>query len=131
MNKSKSFFILAVLLFAAGFVKAQDKAEWKQMTEFHKVMSQTFHPLEEGNYQPIRERIGEMVEKATAWQVSVIPAGYSNVNGIKKNLKQLVKKSAALDRKIKSNCTDEAIKTDLTALHDIFHNIVGMCSDEH
>lgn len=131
MNKSKSIFILAVLLFASGFAKAQEKAEWKQMIEFHRVMSQTFHPLEEGNYQPIRERSGEMLDKAIAWKVSVIPAEFSNVKGIKKNLKQLVKKSASLDKRIKASCPDEEIKTGLTELHDIFHNIIGMCSDEH
>ncbi|MBK6964622.1 MAG: hypothetical protein IPH20_11970 [Bacteroidales bacterium] len=130
-NKVKSVLVAALMVFAASFVSAQDKVEWKEMIDFHKVMSQTFHPVEEGNFQPIRERSGEMVEKATAWQNASIPAGYTNFKGIKKNLKQLVKKSSALDKKIKTGCTDEIIKADLTALHDIFHNIVGLCSDEH
>lgn len=130
-NKVKSVLVAALMVFAAGFVSAQDKVEWKEMVEFHKVMSQTFHPAEEGNYQPIRERSGEMVEKAIAWQNATIPSGFTNVKGIKKNLKQLVKKSSVLDKKIKAGSTDEEIKAGLTVLHDIFHNIVGMCSDEH
>ena len=89
------------------------------MIDFHKVMSQTFHPVEEGNFQPIRERSGEMVEKATAWQTASIPVDYSSVKGIKKNLKQLDKKSLELDKKIKTGCTDQVIKTDLKANNDI------------
>lgn len=130
-NKVKSVLVAALMVFAAGFVSAQDKVEWKEMVEFHKVMSQTFHPAEEGNYQPIRERSGEMVEKAKSWQNATMPVDFSNIKGIQKNLKQLVKKSSALDKKIKGNCTDEVIKAELTVLHDIFHNIVGLCSDEH
>ena len=94
-------------------------------------MSQTFHPVEEGNYKPIRERSGEMVEKAIAWQKSSILADFKNVKGINKNLKKLVKESQKLDKEIKANAIDEEIKVDLTALHDLFHNVVGLCKSEH
>jgi hypothetical protein len=127
----KSVIIIILMLVASGITSAQNKTEWKEMVEFHKVMSQTFHPAEEGNFLPIRERSGEMFEKAIAWKTSIIPAEYSNIKGIKKNLKQLVKKSSELERKIKANGTDEIILADLTVLHDIFHNIVGLCNDEH
>lgn len=130
-NRFRSILLAVLVISAMGTLKAQNKVEWKELSDFHKVMSQTFHPLEEGNYQPIRERSGEMVEMAKAWQNSTIPVDYTNVKGIRKNLKQLVKKSSALDRKIKAGCTDEVIKADLATLHDIFHNIVGLCTDEH
>lgn len=130
-NNLRSVFAFALILFTSVIATAQSKVEWKEMVEFHKVMSQTFHPLEEGNYQPIRERSGEMFEKAITWKTSIIPVDYSNVKGIKKSLKQLVKKSASMDKKIKANCSDDVIKADLTALHDIFHDIIGLCTDEH
>lgn len=124
---SKSIFVVAILLFVTTLISAQTKVEWKEKNDFHTVMSQTFHPVEEGNFKPIRERSGEMVEKAIAWQKSSIPADFKNVKGIKKNLNKLVKESQKLDKKIKSNATDAQIKADLTALHDIFHQIVGLC----
>lgn len=127
----KSVFITAIMLFAMNFASAQSETEWKEMIDFHIVMSQTFHPLEEGNYQPIRDRIGEMVEKAILWKNSPIPEEYTSVKGIKKNLKLLVKNSAALDGKIKSGCSDEVIAKDLTRLHDVFHNIIGLCTHDH
>ena len=75
--------ILALLLlFASITAFAQNKTEWKELSAFHGVMSQTFHPAEEGDLKPIRERSGELVEKAKAWKASAIPADYTDVKGI-------------------------------------------------
>lgn len=109
---------------------AQSKFDaWPQLKEFHKVMSQTFHPVEEGNYEPIKTRIGEMVEKANALVSNPIPAEFNNKK-VKKACVKLAKDSKKLQAKITAGATDEEIKTSLTALHDVFHTIVGLCSDE-
>jgi hypothetical protein len=108
-----------------------EKAEWKELSAFHTVMSQTFHPAEEGDFKPIRERSGEMVEKAKAWKASVIPAGYTEVKGIETSLDALVDGSSKLDAKIKAGAKDEEILKDLSALHDVFHTIVGLCRPGH
>jgi hypothetical protein len=125
MNK----ILIVIALFIANFSFSQALAEWKEKDEFHKVMAQTFHPVEDGNYNPIRERSNEMYQKAVAWQKSTIPAGY-NKKKISKVLKKLVKESKELDKKIKAGTTDAEIKADLTELHDIFHEIVGLCKHE-
>lgn len=127
MNKFQVVLVLAILFVGTSIASSQTKVEWKEKEDFHKVMGQTFHPVEDGNYAPIRERSGEMVEKAIAWQKSTIPAEFANIASIKENLVKLVAGSEALNNKIKANCTDEEIKTDLTALHDVFHEIVGAC----
>ena len=36
--------------------KSSSTENWKELKEFHKVMAQTFHPMEEGDYKPIRQR---------------------------------------------------------------------------
>lgn len=133
MKKLQLIFVLAVLFVVTSLASSQTKVEWKEKDDFHKVMGQTFHPVEDGNFAPIRERSGEMLEKAVAWQKSAIPAEFSNVASIKENLVKLVAGSEALNNKIKANCTDDEIKTDLTALHDVFHEIVGACktTDSH
>lgn len=118
--------LLIITLFAANFCFAQAPVEWKEKDDFHKVMSTTFHPMEDGNFNPIKEKIQEMYEKAVAWQKSAIPAGVDKKKA-KKVLKKLVKETKALNDKIKAGATDEVIKTDLTKLHDIFHELVGLC----
>ena len=127
--KNIKFLFAAIALFFISFASAQDK-DWKEKNEFHKVMSQTFHPAEEGNLAPIKSKIAEMQAKAVAFQKSEIPAELPNKEEIKKNLDELVNGTKVLAKKIKKNASDEVIKTQLTAFHDVFHKIVGLCSAE-
>lgn len=123
----RSLILTVAMLIASIATFAQNKAEWKELSAFHTVMSQTFHPAEEGDLHPIRERSVEMVAKAKSWQASAIPADYKDVKGIQENLAALLKGSTKLDAKIKAGATDAEITTDLSALHDVFHKIVGLC----
>jgi hypothetical protein len=100
--------------------------DWKELKEFHKVMAQTFHPMEEGDYKPIRERSGEMAEKARLLVESKVPAEFNKPEMIQA-IQELSKGSRTLDAMIKNKATDEEINKSLTALHDTFHKIVGMC----
>lgn len=123
------------LLLLAGFgfaamanqAAAQNKQEWPELKEFHKVMAQTFHPSEEGNLEPIKTRIGEMVEKAKTLQSSKFPADYDNEK-MKKAVDQLVADSEKLQADIKGGASDKKITKSLSGLHDVFHQIVGLCS---
>jgi hypothetical protein len=122
-------FAVLALLVTAQFANGQSTASttWKEKDEFHKVMAQTFHPAEEGNFEPIRTRSQEMFDKANAWLNSTPPAEF-NKPQIRETLQKLVRQSRELNAKIRNQKpTDEEIKTDLTAMHDTFHEIVGMC----
>ena len=125
---------LSLVLASSSFAQHHSHsstATWKEQSAFHTVMSQTFHPAEEGDFKPIRERSGEMVEKAKAWKASAIPANYTDVKGIGSSLDALVDGSTKLDAKIKAGAKDEEILKDLSALHDVFHTIVGLCRPGH
>lgn len=111
----------------ANQAAAQNKQEWPELKEFHKVMAQTFHPSEEGNLEPIKTRIGEMVEKAKALQASKFPADYDNEK-MKKAVDQLVTDSEKLQASIKSGASDKKITKSLSGLHDVFHQVQGLCS---
>ena len=121
-------FAMTALLFARPLA-AQEKAKWAEKDAFHEVMSKTFHPAEEGKFEPIKARSGEMLEKAIAWKKSTAPEGY-NQKGIKKDLGTLVKGVKKLNKLIKNNGTDNEIKAQLTELHDIFHGITEKCDGE-
>lgn len=127
----KQLLTTLVLIFAfSAIIKAQSVADWKEKNDFHKIMAQTFHPAEEGNFQPIRDRIDEMVTKAEAWKNSPIPAEIQDTKGMKKNLGKLVKMTKKLQKNIKAGVPDQVVLKQITALHDIFHNIVGICHPE-
>lgn len=103
--------------------------QWSELKSFHGVMSQTFHPAEEGDLAPIKARSGEMAEKAAALLASEAPEAF-RTPAIAKAVKKLSKGSKTLDKLVKSQASDERITASLTALHDVFHEIVGLCRDE-
>lgn len=123
----KRTILLLSFMFALVFAKAEDN--WPELKSFHTIMSQTFHPSEEGNLKPIKERSGEMVEKAEALQKSKIPADY-NAEKIKPVIDKLVEGSKELQISIEKKEKDEVITKKLSALHDTFHDIVGLCKKE-
>lgn len=129
MKKIVSALLITIVLFTAA--QAQEKKEWKEMHDFHAVMGSTFHPAEEGNLKPIRTRSQEMVDKAVAWKSSDAPEGY-NKKAVKSTLKQLVDGAKEIDKMVKANAADKDLVAKLTALHDVFHEIMEKCrKDEH
>lgn len=104
--------------------------DWPEIKEFHKVMSQTFHPAEEGNLEPIKTRSKELWEKAEALNKKPIPAEF-NKKEIKAAVKKLATDSKKLHEMIQKKVPDDKIKKSLSDLHDVFHTIVGLCSDNH
>jgi hypothetical protein len=128
MKHVKAFLIIA-LIFVANNISAQSVTEkWPAIKEFHEVMSQTFHPAEEGNLAPIKARSEEMMVKAAAILKSDIPEEFKTPS-ILASAEKLQLKSKKLHELISSNAADEVIVKRLTDLHETFHQIVGLCSD--
>lgn len=115
--------------YKAALPKPDTFASWPEIKAFHKVMSQTFHPSEEGNLQPIKERSTEMAEKAMALKTNIIPTPF-NKKEIIAAVNTLAKESKALDKLVKAKASDEAITKALGNLHDVFHTIVGLCTHD-
>lgn len=128
MKHLKAFLVLALII-VANSVSAQSTFDkWPAIKEFHEVMSQTFHPAEEGNLAPIKARSEEMMNKAAMLLKSDIPTEF-RTNAILASAERLQLKSKALHKLVKSNGTDAAILKSITDLHGTFHEIVGLCSD--
>jgi hypothetical protein len=128
MKHLKAFLVLALIV-VANSVSAQSTFEkWPAIKEFHEVMSQTFHPAEEGNLAPIKARSEEMMNKAAMLLKSDIPAEF-RTNAILASAERLQLKSKALHKLVTSNGSDAAILKSITDLHYTFHEIVGLCSD--
>lgn len=126
----KKMFFTMLLALPVLMAFSQTTPVWPEKDAFHEVMSKTFHPAEEGKLDPIKERIGDMVTKAKAWQKSTPPAEL-NKPEIKTALGNLVKGTKGLQKSIKKGASDADITKELKALHDVFHEIVGLCNDTH
>lgn len=103
-------------------------SDWAELKEFHEVMAQTFHPSEEGNLKPIRERSGELHKKAVKLSESKIPADFNTPKVIEAT-KELSAKTKELDELVKKKGTDADVTKLLTETHDSFHKIVGLCKN--
>ena len=128
MKHLKTFLVLAFIV-VGNSVSAQSTFDkWPAIKEFHEVMSQTFHPAEEGNLAPIKARSEEMMNKAAMLLKSDIPTEF-RTDAILASAEQLQLRSKAMHKLVLSNGTDSAIVKSITDLHDTFHGIVGLCSD--
>jgi len=70
------------------------------------------------------------VEKAKVWQKSAAPAEFDKPE-IKTHLDKLVKGAKELEKMVKKGAPDADLTKKLTDLHDVFHEIVGLCKDGH
>ncbi|MEI7724913.1 MAG: superoxide dismutase [Bacteroidota bacterium] len=107
-------------------LKTIEKESWTALNTFHEVIAETFHPSEEGNLKPIRERSGELLAKAKALQSGKIPTSF-NTPEIKKSIDNLVTESAAIDQLVRKKADDKTISKKMVELHDVFHTIQGLC----
>lgn len=128
MKHLKTFLVLALIVVANSVLAQSTFDKWPAIKEFHEVMSQTFHPAEEGNLAPIKARSEEMMNKAAMLLKSDIPTEF-RTDAILASAERLQIKSKALHKLVKSNGTDAEIVKSITDLHDTFHEIVGLCSD--
>ncbi|MCX2574371.1 hypothetical protein [Pedobacter sandarakinus] len=127
----KRLFIGLLLFFSAANISFSQTvfSQWPKLSDFHDIMSATFHPSEEGNLEPIKKRSGELVAKANALQKSQIPAAY-NKPEIRNSVKKLNTTSLELNLLVKNKATDKQLMDKIKVLHDIFHQIVGLCKEK-
>lgn len=100
--------------------------DWTAIKDFHKVMSSTFHPAEEGNLEPIKTRSQELLDKAKLLKTSNIPNELKpKVN--METIDKLIKDCDKVHKLVKSKSKDSEIMKALNTAHDTFHEIIGQC----
>ena len=118
---------LVIIAFLPIICFAQTKnAVWPEMKTFHLYMAATFHPAEDGNLQPLREKADSLYNAAKIWQASAIPSNYKPTETAVA-LKKLVKQCASIKKYVGANMSDKDLTHLITEAHEIFHNIAGEC----
>ncbi|MEI7472295.1 MAG: hypothetical protein WCJ85_08550 [Chitinophagaceae bacterium] len=122
--------LLVVCMIGCSLVAfSQEKAEWPAIKTFHGIMGKVFHPTEENNFQPLRDSVSVLVEKAIEWKNSAVPAGY-NEEVTKPTIAKLVKQCKSIQKAVKANKTNDQLKPMIIKAHDIFHEIMEKCKNE-
>ena len=122
----QKLILSVIFMMAATFSFSQKQAEWKEMQDFHAVMSKTFHPSEENNLQPLKENAENLLKAARKWRASEIPDGY-NVSLTTETLKRLVKQCSAINVAVKKKKDDTQLKKMIAEAHEIFHEVMEKC----
>ena len=100
--------------------------DWDAAKEaYHDVMSGTFHPAEEGNLEPLKTRYTELSSAAKKWAELPLPENLAG-KGLEELLPKLVTESEAIGTVVTTG-SEEEITASITALHEVFHEIVGLC----
>lgn len=125
--------ILSFALFSTGAFAQETKKSfmdtWPELKAFHVVMSETFHPSEEGNLKPIKTRVKELNEKAKALVLSEYPAEV-NHDLMKEQTIKLSDQVGVLVTMINEDRKDKEITDFLSKVHDTFHEIIGLCKHD-
>jgi hypothetical protein len=126
MKKIKLALFAMIFFAGTGFAQTKKAPAWPQMKTFHSFMSSTFHPSEEGNLKPLREKADSLYITAKAWSASTMPSNYKPEE-TKAALTKLLEQCDEIASKVKANASDEELKKLITEAHDTFHKIVGEC----
>lgn len=131
MNAKSLFILLLFNIFGLNqaLIAQSIFDKWPELKSFHGVMSQTFHPAEKGDLKPIKMRSEEMKEKAAILAKSKAPEEFQT-DQIKNAVTRLKVDSKKLHKIVKNKKSDAEITKAITDLHDVFHEIVGLCKDE-
>ena len=118
---------IAFILFlsATGFAQTK-KVAWPEMKTFQSFMAATFHPSEDGNLAPLKQKADSLAIVAKMWQASAIPSNYKPAE-TKSALENLVAKTTDINNAVAANKSDADFKKLIAEAHDIFHHIAGEC----
>jgi hypothetical protein len=130
MKLIKAFTAIA-LFFAVNTISAQSALEkWPAMHTFHEVMSRSFHPAENGDLSQVRSYSETLMRSAMALTTAEIPKEFKTKT-VLGAIDRLQAKTSELHKLVVSKASDEALKKSVTEAHDIFHEIIGLCSEKH
>ncbi len=105
-----------------------EKDNWMALKDFHKIMAQTFHPCEDGNFVPVRTRSGELLAKSILFSASKPPVSKDKPN-VHKALADLEEQCEKIHELVGKNAKDEVLMKEMTKAHDLFHQVEELCHD--
>lgn len=127
--KKQIIFSLMIAI-SAFYATAQSKmSEWPELNAFHIIISQTFHPSEEGNLEPLKAHSSDLKEKAATLSDSKFPSDF-NTDKIKAAVKKLKEETVEMDNMVIQKKSDKELANFISRVHDTFHEIIGLCNNK-
>jgi hypothetical protein len=118
--KPTSIFI--ALLITISFFGQQPA--WKELNDFHEMVSKVLHPVESGNLQPLKKNSAGLLEKALEWKNSTAPVPYQ-YPAMKADMDKLITDCTKLNDAVKAKKNKAMLKQLAMQTHDQFHAILS------
>lgn len=123
----KSIYTLFFILLLASCTTKKSEKEtsnrWAKLDGFHTVMADAFHPYKDsGNLVPAKELVNTLSDSAGVWAEATLPEKVNNQDMVNKLLNLKLSTVELLKMKI-DNTPDSVFATQLTKVHDSFHEI--------
>lgn len=116
-----------VAFFTISSVSAQSITEkWKQLNDYHELLSKTFHPAEDGNFDPIKNSSEDLVVKAEALDLKTMPQEL-RTSQLDETITVLKKQTKTVNDLVQKKAPNAEIMRAFQNLHDVFHRIVEIC----
>jgi hypothetical protein len=116
-----------VAFFTISSVSAQSITEkWKQLNDYHELLSKTFHPAEDGNFDPIKNSSEDLVVKAEALDLKTMPQEL-RTSQLDETIAVLKKQTKTVNDLVQKKAPNAEIMRAFQNLHDVFHRIVEIC----
>lgn len=103
-----------------------EKDSWPELKDFHKTLSESFHPTEKGDFGPLKKNFGTLLAKAVLLSNSVLPNSLKNKE-IDNTLKIIEEKCEELYELKSKKIKDEILKKKIIEIHDQFHLVMKKC----
>lgn len=128
---SASTLVLFALLVFSSFVqkKSIQTDVWEELEGFHNAIALTFHPAEDGDFEPIKKDSKELVEAAQKLSTSTLPVYFEKTENetlktdLQNTFPKLIKECEDLHALVEKKATDEELLAALTNLHETYHHI--------
>lgn len=120
----KILFILFSFIFTTTlFAQKEEAISWKELKDFHDMVSPIYHNAEKGNYATVRDSSKLLLKRAQTLNKASLPDGL-NKTTFKSLTKKLVADTKEVNEAVKAKKTDAEIKPLLHQVHEDFHEIL-------
>lgn len=118
------FIIFSLILTSTLFAQKEAKISWKELNDFHDLVSPVFHTAEKGNYSTAKDSSYLLLDRAQKLNAAPLPAGLATAT-YKPLTERLVLETKDIDAAVKAKKTDAELKPLLHKAHNTFHEILG------
>jgi hypothetical protein len=127
MKNIKTLLLLTFFFTATNLAAQSTFEKWDAIKTFHEAIATTYHACENGNFEPIKTRSEEMMQKAQALSTQEIPEEFKTLS-VLAAIERLQSKTKEMHQIMLAKTSDkDDITQNLKEVHDAFHDIVGLC----